>query len=251
MSLLPTGIPLVLLNAFPLDKEQWEPLLAALDAPVGDIITFDPPGIGDMPASSSDPSIDLIADGAVAALREATGSTRAIWVGCSMGGYVAMAVLERHPDAVAGLGLIGTRAGADSPEARDRRLQAAKEAAACGRAPDPHATAQGLVGAAARANDEILASVAANVVRQAGEGIAWGQRAMAARPDRLAVLADCDAPAFVARGDDDGLTSADEATAMATALGVEVSAVEGAGHLVHVERPDEIARLIDGIVRGQ
>ncbi|HZL80840.1 MAG TPA: alpha/beta fold hydrolase, partial [Demequina sp.] len=124
MSLLPTGTPLVLLNAFPLDREQWEPLLAALDASVGDIITFDSPGIGDMPASPSDPSIDLIADAAVAALREATGSQDAIWVGCSMGGYVAMAVLERHPDAVAGLGLIGTRAGADTAQAHARRLEA-------------------------------------------------------------------------------------------------------------------------------
>lgn len=251
MSLLPTGTPLVLLNAFPLDKEQWEPLLGALDTPVGDIITFDPPGIGDMPASSSDPSIDVIADGAVAALREATGTARAIWVGCSMGGYVAMAVVERHPDAVAGLGLVGTRASADSREARDRRLQAAKEAAAYGGAPDPHKTAEGLLGAAARADDELLAAVTANVARQAGDGIAWNQRAMAARPDRLAVLAGCDAPAFVARGDDDGLTSADEAAAMAQALGVEMTSIPGAGHLVHVERPEDIARLIDGIVRSQ
>lgn len=250
MSLLPTGTPLVLLNAFPLDKEQWEPLLAALDTPVGDIITFDPPGIGDMPASSSDPSIDLIADGAVAALREVTGSAQAIWVGCSMGGYVAMAVLERHPDAVAGLGLIGTRAGADSQEARDRRLKAAQEAAALGRASDPAKAAEGLLGAAARADDDVLTSVTANIARQLGVGIAWGQRAMAARPDRLAVLADCDAPAFVVRGDDDALTTADEATAMAQALGVDVTVVKGAGHLVHVEQPEEIARLIDGIVRA-
>lgn len=248
MSLLPTGTPLVLLNAFPLDREQWEPLLAALDAPVGDIITFDSPGIGDMPASPSDPSIDLIADAAVAALREATGSQDAIWVGCSMGGYVAMAVLERHPDAVAGLGLIGTRAGADTTQAHARRLEAAEEANVLGRVAAPGKVAQGLLGATARAQGDVLASVTANVARQLGDGVAWGQRAMAARPDRLAVLAACDGPAFVVRGDDDALTSAEEATAMAEALGVDVTVVEGAGHLVHVERPEVIARLIGAIV---
>lgn len=250
MTLLPTGTPLVVLNAFPLDREQWEPLLAALDTFDGDIITFDPPGIGDMPASPSEPSLELIADAAVAALRESTGSADAIWVGCSMGGYVAMAVLERHPDAVAGLGLIGTRAGADANEAHARRLEAAETAETLGRAPEPRKAAEGLLGAQGRADADMLASVTANVERQAGDGVAWGQRAMAARPDRLAVLATCDAPAFVVRGDDDGLTSVEEAQAMADALGVELTVAHGAGHLVHVEQPEQIARLIDGIVRA-
>ncbi len=245
-----TGTPLVLLNAFPLDCEQWEPLLAVLDTPVGDIITFDPPGIGNMPASPSDPSIELIADAAVAALREATGSQDAIWVGSSMGGYVAMAVLERHPDAVAGIGLIGTRASADTEEARARRLAAAEEASVLGRVSYSQTTAEGLLGGSARANAALLESVTTNVARQLGDGVAWGQRAMAARPDRLAVLAACDAPAFVVRGDNDGLTTAEEAGAMADALEVDVTVVEGAGHLVHVEKPDVIARLIDGIVRS-
>ncbi len=98
-------------------------MLAALDTPVGDIITFDPPASATCRPHPASPSLELIADAAVAALREATGSRDAIWVGCSMGGYVAMAVLERHPDAVAGLGLIGTRASADTQEARERRLR--------------------------------------------------------------------------------------------------------------------------------
>jgi pimeloyl-ACP methyl ester carboxylesterase len=251
MSLLPTRTPLVLLNAFPLDREQWEPLLATLDTPVGDIITFDSPGIGDMPASPSEPSIELLADAAVAALREASGAQAAIWVGCSMGGYVAMAVLERHPDVVAGLGLIGTRASADTAQAQARRLAAAEQATALGSVPEPHTAALGLLGAAALAQADVLAAVTANVARQRGEGVAWGQRAMAARPDRLAVLAACDAPAFVVRGDDDGLTSVEEAAAMAQALGVEVTVVESAGHLVHVERPEVIAHRIDSIVRAE
>ncbi|MCB2413995.1 alpha/beta hydrolase [Demequina sp. TTPB684] len=245
MSLLPTGTPLVLLNAFPLDREQWEPLIAALDTWEGDIITFDPPGIGDMPPSSSDPSLNLIADAAVSAMREVTGSRDAIWVGCSMGGYVAMAVLERHADAVAGLGLIGTRATADTAEARERRLTAAEKAEEADGVADPRANVEGLVGARTRADDALSESLVANVARQAGVGVAWNQRAMAARPDRTAVLAACDAPAFVARGHDDGLTTQQEAEQMAAALGVDVTVVEGAGHVAHVERPEVIARLID------
>lgn len=247
MSVLPTGVPLVLLNAFPLDAEQWEPLLAVLDAKVGDIITFDPPGIGAMPATDEDPSLDLIADAAVAAMREVTGSRSALWVGCSMGGYVAMAVLQRHPDAVAGIGLLATRAAADTSAARERRLEAATAAVAHDGLADPTAIAQGLVGASRHGDDALMASVTDNVARQRGQGVAWCQLAMAARPARLEVLRGADVPAFVARGDEDGLTTDDEAEAMAHALGIDVTAIAGAGHLLAVEAPEAVARLVSGL----
>ena len=45
-----------------------------------------------------------------------------------MGGYVALALLERHPDLVAGLALVDTKSTADAPEARANRLRIADEA---------------------------------------------------------------------------------------------------------------------------
>lgn len=238
------AVPLVFLNAFPLDSEQWEPLLAVLDAPVGDIITFDPPGIGEMPATSEDPSLSLIADAAVAAMREVTGSRDALWVGCSMGGYVAMTILERHTDAVAGLGLLATRASADTEQAKARRLEAATAAMAHDGLADPEETARALLGAFSREREALVRSTTANVARQRGEGVAWCQLAMAARPDRLELLRGTDAPSFVARGDQDELTTDAEATAMADALGVELTRIGAAGHLLAVEAPEAVARLV-------
>lgn len=242
-----TNVPLVFLNAFPLDSEQWEPLLAVLDAPVGDIITFDPPGIGEMPATTEDPSLDLIADAAVAAMREVTGSADALWVGCSMGGYVAMAVLERHPDAVAGIGLLATRAVADNDAARARRLEAATAAIFHDGLADPTETARRLLGAFSGEREQVVRSIAANVARQRGEGVSWCQLAMAARPSRLEVLRGCDVPAFVARGDQDELTTDGDAEAMADALGVELTRIGAAGHLLAVEAPEAVARLVSAL----
>lgn len=242
-----TDVPLVLLNAFPLDKEQWEPLLAALDAPVGDIITFDPPGIGDMPATEEPPSLELIADAAVAAMREVTGTRAALWVGCSMGGYVAMTILERHADAVAGVGLIGTKASADTPEAAARRELVAREALTAGGAAQPDAMAHGMLGSLGRGEEALVAAVRANIARQGGVGIAWGQRAMAARPGRLDVLRTLDGPSFVVRGSDDGIASAEDAEAMAEALGVEAVQIAGAGHLAAMEAPARVAALVAGL----
>ncbi len=248
-----SAIPLVLLNAFPADKEQWEPLLALLEdsgAALGDIITFDPPGIGDMPATDEMPSLDLIADAAVVAMREVTGSKAALWVGCSMGGYIAMAVLERHADAVAGLGLLGTRATVDAPEGVQRRLEAATAAREHDGLADPSATAKALLGVSSHQDAALLAAITANLARQHGNGIAWGQEAMASRPGRLDVLEGSDIPAFVARGVEDTITSVQDAEAMARALGVQALEVEAAGHLLATEKPEVVAALIFDLARS-
>jgi pimeloyl-ACP methyl ester carboxylesterase len=247
MSLIPNGVPLVLLNAFPLDRQQWEPMLAALAAerlPRGDVITFDMPGIGEMPLPDDEPSLDLIADAATSAMRDVTGEHAAVWAGCSMGGYVAMAVAERHPDAIAGLVLIGTKASADAPEARAKRLALAESLDGTAGAPDPRSMAEPLVGAQGLEREALVAWVAENISHHAGDGIAWGQRAMARRPDRLAVLEGLEVPAAVARGEADKIATAAEAEAMAHALGTAVETLEGVGHLAALEAPSEVARLV-------
>ncbi|WP_062317736.1 alpha/beta fold hydrolase [Demequina maris] len=248
MSLVPDGTPLVLLNAFPVDRSQWDPLIDALPALPGDIITFDVPGIGDMPLPDEEPSLELIADAAVLAMREVTGRDKAVWVGCSMGGYIAMAVAERHPEAVAGIGLLGTKAAADTDEAREARLALAEKVDGAEGHPDPRGAAEGLVGTPGEGREALVAAVAGNIARHGGDGIAWGQRAMAARPDRTEVLAALEVPALVAVGEHDAIAGEDAAHAMAEALGVEAMVLDGVGHLSAWEDPQRVAALVADLV---
>ena len=245
MTAVPNGTPLVLLNAFPVDRSQWEGLIEALaDVAQGDIIAFDMPGIGEMPLTEEEPSLELIADAAVVAMREATGHQEAIWIGCSMGGYIAMAVAEREPTAVAGLGLICTRATADDAAGVAKRLAAAEGALEAGRVPDPRGLAEGLVGTQGDAREALVTAVADNVARHSGEGIAWGQRAMAARPDRTEVLRTVDAPSVVIIGGTDAVIPRADAEAMAAVLGVEPVVLDGVGHLAAFEAPRAVAAAL-------
>lgn len=251
MNLIPDATPVVFVNAFPLDRQQWEPLIAVLgDRLRGDVITFDVPGIGDMPLTDEDPSLDLIADAAVLAMREATGAQAAIWVGSSMGGYISLAVAERWPDAVAGLGLLGTKASADGHDALLAREEAAVAAETAGAHPDPQGAAEGVVGLQGPGREELVEWVALNIGRHRGDGIAWGQRAMAGRPDRTEVLRLVDAPVVVVAGELDTVARVDDARVMAEAAGVSPVVLPGVGHLVAVEAPAQVADAIASLLEG-
>lgn len=245
MELIPDATPVVFVNAFPLDRHQWEPLIAVLGERLrGDVITFDVPGIGDMPLTDEEPSLDLIADAAVLAMREATGAHAAIWVGSSMGGYIALAVAERWPDAVAGLGLLGTKASADGEQALAGREEMAQAAEQAGAHPDAQTAAADVVAVEGPARDELVEWVALNIGRQGGDGIAWGQRAMAGRPDRTEVLRLIDAPVVVVTGERDTTATLADAQAMADAADVSPVVLSGVGHLVAVEAPTQVANAL-------
>src|SRR6187402_3512491 len=111
----------VLLHAFPLGANQWEPQMRSI--PEGwRLITPDLRGFGgstELDAPSALSMADYADD--IVDLLEELGVKRAVIGGCSMGGYAALALLQLRPDLFEGLVLANTRAGADSPEARANR----------------------------------------------------------------------------------------------------------------------------------
>jgi pimeloyl-ACP methyl ester carboxylesterase len=177
-------------------------------------------------------------------MREATGHEAAIWIGSSMGGYIAMAVAEREPTAVAGLVLIGTKSVADDAAGRAKRLEIATTVEHEQKHPNPALVAEGLIGTQGDGRAALVEAITANVARHSGAGVAWGQRAMAARPDRTAVLRNVDAPAVVIRGENDALSSLEDSQVMAEALGTEVVVLPGIGHLAAFEAPADVARAL-------
>ena len=238
------GLPLVLLAPFPCDSRVWAGVRQRL---VGDVITVDPPGFAGA-AAEGEPSLEAYAD-AVAAELVAAGVDRYVVAGNSMGGYVALALADRHPAAVAGIGLLGTKATADPPDAKANRLAMAAAA-------DGGASATELVGPmrdkllspGTLADDpSVVALLEAWLAEARTTGIAWAQRAMAARPDRTATLAalrDAGVPGLVLHGTEDPLMGVEVQEPMARALGVEVTRVPGRGHLLPLKAPDETAAAL-------
>jgi len=247
-----TGVPLVLLPAFPLDGRMWRTTQAEMD---GWILTVDPPGFGDSASPralasrlgvSAEPSLGSYARGIAAALDE-LGVERAAFAGCSMGGYTIMAFAQLFPERIAGVGLVGTKSAADTDEQREARYRMAEFFSGAG----PHLhhltpLLENVVSADTRMHHEDVYGALASWFEQApAAGVAWAQRAMAARSDGTAALAALDVPAVVIRGTQDALSSLDDARVMADALGVTVHEIQGAGHLAPIEAPRRVAFLLE------
>ena len=88
-----SGMPILFLHAFPLDRSMWAPQLGAL-VRHGRCIAADQRGFGGSSVAAPY-SMDQYADDA-AALLDALGGGAAVVAGLSMGGYIAFAFWRRH-----------------------------------------------------------------------------------------------------------------------------------------------------------
>ena len=236
-------LPLVLLHAFPLSSQMWAPQLERLTD--RRVVTPDQRGFGASPLEADAPDLDRCADDVVALL-DRFGLDRVVLGGLSMGGYVAMALLRRHPERVQALLLADTKAGADPEPARANRLRIADAVEARGSAVLVEEVLPALLGqTTADTRPDVVDSVRAMVEQAPPPAAAWAQRAMAARPDSFDVLASTDVPALVVVGAEDLLSPLDDARAMADALPQgRLVVLEGAGHLSAVETPDAFAGAV-------
>src|SRR5450756_1255427 len=114
-------------------------------------------------------------DGVAAALDQA-GVTRAVVAGLSMGGYVAMSILERHPGLVAGLGLIDTKATADDDAARAARLEMARTVLADQRVEAVLGMRTSVLGATNRiSRPDLVERIEGWIGDQGPNAVAWAQ----------------------------------------------------------------------------
>lgn len=247
-----SGVPLVLLHGFPLDSRMWDDVVDRLgDLPV---ILLDAPGFGDSPSPEDvaaalgrepDPALETVADAVAATLRSAE-VERAVVAGLSMGGYVLLALAERHRGLLAAVGLLDTKVDSDPDEAHATRLRIAEEAERTG-AEAVAGMVDTVLGETTLAErPEVVARMREWLSEAPGESIAWAQRAMAARPTRISALEDLEVPALVLRGAEDGMSPQAAAETMSRALGgpVEVVVVPRVGHMSAVEDPEAVAEAL-------
>lgn len=243
------GLPaVVFLHAFPLNGGMWAAQAQAL-AGRARRLSFDVRGFGRSPLSPTPFLFEHLVDDLLALL-DARGIERALLVGSSMGGYVALRAAERAPERVAGLLLAGTQAAADANAAKLKRAGGVRQLLAGGvdayvedflkgaLSPETHRGRAPVVGEARRIIGESSPSA-----------LVHGLVALATRTDTTEALPSFAAPTRVVVGADDGITPPAVAEKLARAIpGADLHVLPGAGHLVSLELPERFNELLTELV---
>jgi pimeloyl-ACP methyl ester carboxylesterase len=122
------GNPVILLHGFLENSNMWLPFVSSLSQN-NRVVCIDLLGHGKTDCLGYINSMELMAEAVEAVLKHLK-IKKSIFVGHSMGGYVALAFVEKNPKKVEGLCLMNSTAEADSPERkknRDRAIIAVKE----------------------------------------------------------------------------------------------------------------------------
>jgi pimeloyl-ACP methyl ester carboxylesterase len=113
------GPAIVLLHGFMESSAMWKNYVRKLSESFK-VITIDLPGHGQSDVLAESHSMELMAE-AVSSVITGAGIKNCLVVGHSMGGYVALALAEKHPRKVKALVLFHSHAGADIPEVKANR----------------------------------------------------------------------------------------------------------------------------------
>jgi pimeloyl-ACP methyl ester carboxylesterase len=232
---LPT---IVFLHGAGMDHTVWALLARAFAHHGYAVLAPDFPGHG-RSAGAPLGSVAALADW-TAALIEAAGTRAARLVGHSMGSLVALETAARHPEKVTGLGLIATTA---TMHVSDDLLNAAKA--------DDHAAVDMMAiwGEGYRATlggsqapGLWMLGGAERLLERAHPGAIFADlSACNAYQDALSAAAKVNVPAIIVQGSRDLMTPAKGGKALAAAIAnCRLALIEGAGHMLMSERPDEV-----------
>lgn len=240
------GTPLVLLHAFPLSSTTYDALLPHLQG--ARVLRIDLPGLGRSAASATGrPSVAAMAD-AVADVLQHAGAPRAVVVGTSTGGYVALELAARHPARVAGLVLGSTTTRVIEPDVPADRHRLADELDATGDLqPLVDGADAGLGETARREQPDLLATLRDVVRRSDPQGVAWVARAIAERRDTSEALAAFVGPVLLLFGGEDTETPPQRALELAAVRAgrpTRTVVLAATGHLTASERPAEVGVLL-------
>ena len=243
-----TGLPVVFLHAFPLNRTMWAEQEAALSSQFR-VITIDLRGHGESDASLWHYTLDQAAD-EVIGLLDHLSIRQAVFVGLSMGGYVLFALYRKYADRVQGLVLADTRAQADTAEGKEARFQMAQIAYKNG----PSAIADIMLPkllspATIQTRPELVRRVRTMIEGTQVSGIAGDLMAMAERPDSIALLNQITCPTQIVVGEQDLATPPSDAKLMTDRIpDARLTIIPGAAHLSNMEQPGLFNETIRSVV---
>jgi 3-oxoadipate enol-lactonase len=241
------GPALVLLHGFPLDRRMWDAQVERLSQHCR-VLAPDLRGFGR--SGNSDPfTIESLADD-IHVFVEQLAATPCVLAGLSMGGYVALAYAKKYPGDLRGLVLVDTKAGADTPQAKEGRAKMIELVRSQGSSAVAEQMLPKMLGPGTQQGRPDVVKALRVIMRNCSpQTIENALVAMRDRPDRTGELTSIAAPTLVIVGDADAITPPDVAESMAAAIpGAKLEVIVGAGHMAPMEQPEQVSRAMEKFI---
>ena len=235
------GTAIVLLHGFLENKGMWDFYIPEF-AKKNRVITIDLLGHGETECLSYVQTMEDNADAVHAVLAELR-IRKAIFVGHSMGGYIALAFAELYPDTIKGLVLLNSTAKADSAERkinRDRAIIAVKQSFV-------NFISLSIANLFSEANRERLLSEIEKVKKEALktplQGIVASLEGMKIRQDREVLLHLTPCPKLLILGEKDPVLNYEETKEQIENTAVKLVTFPD-GHMSHIENQDQLLTVL-------
>lgn len=241
----------VLLHGYLESMLVWDDFVPLLYKRVR-VVTLDLPGHGISVVAGETHTMEFLADTVAAGIR-ALGIGRCTVVGHSMGGYVALALCERHPELLDGLVLFSSTPNPDTPEkAENRRREIALVRAGKKEALARVAPAAGFAPENRTRMQEAIEELAEQVFVTEEEGIVALLNGMIARKDQNEMLRETKVPVLFILGRKDNYIPVEAAEKMvAEHPEAQVVWLENSGHMGFLEQPEAAADALLSFVGAE
>jgi pimeloyl-ACP methyl ester carboxylesterase len=228
---------------------MWNAQIQALSAEHR-VIAYDLRGLGESDVGDGQYTIELFVDDLIALLDHLR-IEKTIVCGISIGGYIALRALERHPERFSALVLCDTRSEADSDEAKIKRwagLRLLKEKGV------PSFAAEFVRPAFApetfNTNPDIVHTAKGMILKNSPLGIGGSLLALASRTDTTESLKRINIPTLVLVGEKDQITPPSAALSLKERIpNAQMHVIPHAGHLSNLENPAEFNQRLAAFCR--
>jgi pimeloyl-ACP methyl ester carboxylesterase len=242
------GPAVLLLHPTPVDHRFWMPVAEILASSYR-LIVPDLRGHGQSEAGEGPITIEKLgAD--VGRLLDELQLSKALFAGCSIGGYTLFEVWRTMPVRAEGLAFCCSKPQADTEAQRVRRAETIAKIEERGTAEFIEGNLQTLIGSAARRRfPEKVAEAREMMQAVPAENIVAVQQGLAARPDSVVTARTMRIPCcIIACGEDPGSTPADMRLLAEQirngGYGAEYNEIPDAGHFAPFEQPELVARIL-------
>ena len=247
-----TATPVVFIHGFPFSHKMWTFPGGQTEALASThrVIAYDVRGHGDSEVGAGQYTIELFVDDLIGLLDHLSIS-KTVVVGLSMGGYIALRAVERHPDRFRALALCDTKSEADSNDAKIKRAASIKAVKANG----PRQFAQNFVAnvftpESFNVRPDIVKAIESIIERTAPLSLCGTMLALAGRTDTTSSLSAITIPTLIMVGEHDALTPPAASQAMNEKIPQsEFHVIPGAAHMSNMENPVEFNKHLVGFLQ--